>query len=72
MKNKQIRHPKARYRLRKLELLERELDSQGKKDIDETQNVSISGDTKSEQGQKINIEYMLVQMDNHPDTYEVK
>jgi len=41
--------------------------SQRKKDKDETQNVSLSGDTKMKQGKTINNEYMPTNSDNHAD-----
>lgn len=42
---------------------------QRKKDIDEPQNVSISGDTKQKQGQVINSEDMPEDADTHAETY---
>ena len=41
--------------------------SQRKKGTNEVQNVVASGDTKNEQGKKINIEHMPVNSDNHAD-----
>ena len=42
-------------------------DSPPKKDVDEVQDVSISGDTKMKQGKKINTEHMPVNSNNQAD-----
>ena len=53
------------WRCKKIEDTIKEINNQRKKDIDEPQNVSISGDTKLKQRQTINSEEMSVDADNH-------